>query len=407
MKIALVLGGTDDHIRLIEILKNKGYYTVLVDYFENPPAKQYADKHIVASTTDKEKVLEIALNENAKLVIATCIDSALANAAYVSEILSLPFHIDYSTALALTDKTLMKEVFIKHNIPTAKYIVFDGLDFDNLDDLIYPLVVKPSDANSSKGVTKVNNKNEMLNAIEIAMSFSSNKKVIIEEYKEGEEFSVDIMVHDGKATLLMATKNIKSHINENNFTIIQSKYPATDDKKLLDQLTLIAEKIAKAYNIKNSPLLIQIIHNQGELNVIEFSARIGGGSKHQYIKKICGFDILKDFVNIINEEPNQPIETNYSYKNAVINYTYVKPGEIKYFINFTKFLEDKIIEEIFYYKKQGTVIKGSANSGDRPLGYLVIGNSEKELHEKLLSIDRNVKIMDGNGNDLMIHSLFN
>ena len=55
---AIVLGGTDDHIKLIELLKSKDYFVILVDYYENPPAKNAADKHIQESTLDKEAVVK-------------------------------------------------------------------------------------------------------------------------------------------------------------------------------------------------------------------------------------------------------------------------------------------------------------------------------------------------------------
>lgn len=90
MQKAIVLGGTHDHITLIELLKQRSYYTILIDYYENPIAKEYADEFIRESTTDKETVLEIAKKNNVNLVIAACIDSALATMAYVSEKLNLP-----------------------------------------------------------------------------------------------------------------------------------------------------------------------------------------------------------------------------------------------------------------------------------------------------------------------------
>ena len=46
MKKAIVLGGTEDHIKLIELLKNRGYFVILIDYYKNPPAKKAADLHI-------------------------------------------------------------------------------------------------------------------------------------------------------------------------------------------------------------------------------------------------------------------------------------------------------------------------------------------------------------------------
>lgn len=87
---AIVLGGTDDHIALIENLKDRGYYTILVDYYDNPPAKAFADLHLKESTLDKERVLETAKGLDVNLVISTCVDQALLTLCYVAEKLGLP-----------------------------------------------------------------------------------------------------------------------------------------------------------------------------------------------------------------------------------------------------------------------------------------------------------------------------
>lgn len=74
--VAIVLGGTVPHKELIEQLKKRGYFTILVDYLQNPPAKAVADIHIQESTLDKEKVLEIAKEYHASLTICGCVDQA-------------------------------------------------------------------------------------------------------------------------------------------------------------------------------------------------------------------------------------------------------------------------------------------------------------------------------------------
>jgi formate-dependent phosphoribosylglycinamide formyltransferase (GAR transformylase) len=72
--VAIVLGGTSPHIELIKNLKNRGYYVILVDYYENPPAKICADEHLQESALDKDKVLEIAQRRKASLVLSCCVD---------------------------------------------------------------------------------------------------------------------------------------------------------------------------------------------------------------------------------------------------------------------------------------------------------------------------------------------
>jgi len=233
MKKAIILGGTNDHIKLISILKAKGYYTILIDYYENPPAKKYADKHIKESTLDVDKILEIALEIKPEIVIATCIDQSLLTMAFICEKLDLPCHISYQTALELTNKVYMKRLFFSHNIPTTKFIVIDDINIMTDLDLKFPVVVKPADSNSSKGVYKIFNQNRVEAAIRNAFTYSRSHEVVIEEYAFGEEFSVDVIVNDFEPTIILVSKNIKYKKNKNNFTIIQSLYPATNDNKII------------------------------------------------------------------------------------------------------------------------------------------------------------------------------
>jgi len=149
--IAIVLGGTNPHIALIENLKNRGYYTLLVDYLENPPAKTFADKHIRESTLEKEKVYDLAKRYNASLVISTCIDQANATACYAAEKLGLPSPYNYETALNVTNKGLMKRIMLDNNIPTARHFFIKRPDeFFNFK-MKFPVVIKPADSNGAVG----------------------------------------------------------------------------------------------------------------------------------------------------------------------------------------------------------------------------------------------------------------
>ena len=108
--IALVLGGTVPHVHLIELLKERGYYTVLLDYTPNPPAKEYADEHLPVSTLDNEAVLKVARERKASLVISTNVDQANVTCCYVSEKLGLYSPYSYEIALDVTDKQRMSRL---------------------------------------------------------------------------------------------------------------------------------------------------------------------------------------------------------------------------------------------------------------------------------------------------------
>lgn len=141
--IAIVLGGTSPHVLLVDKLHERGYYVLLVDYLPNPPAKKVADEHIQASTLDKERVLAIAKERKANLVISTCIDQANSVCCYVAERLNLPHPYSYETSLYVTNKGLMKDRMKEFDVPSSSFVLTKDVNGVNWNDVHFPCVVKP------------------------------------------------------------------------------------------------------------------------------------------------------------------------------------------------------------------------------------------------------------------------
>ena len=178
MMKALVVAGGLPQITLIQQLKERGIQTVLIDGSPFPLARPYADQFFQVNVFDIEAVKEIALREKVDFLITVCADQVLLVVAQVSEMLGLPWYIDYETAKNVSDKELMKTVFAAHGIPTSSFVVSDKLDIGKLSHLHYPLIVKPVDAYSSKGVRKVRNEKELRQAFDEASKISRSKNVI-------------------------------------------------------------------------------------------------------------------------------------------------------------------------------------------------------------------------------------
>lgn len=402
MKI-IVLAGGSDQIALIQELKKRGHHVLLIDYFQNPPAKLFADKHFVASTLDVEAVERIAVSENADLICTACTDQALLTVAKVSEDLSLPCYISYQTALNVTNKSYMKKVMCENGIPTAKYkILHRCYDETELKDFIYPLVVKPVDCNSSKGVKKVNTQEELRGALDAAIEYSRTQTAIVEEFKEGEEISADFYIDGTDVKLLCATTSVKVR-NQNSFTILRSCYPAvTQIQKNI--LVGIARQIANAFELRDTPLLVQLIRKGEHFDVVEFSARMGGGSKYKLIEVLSGVDIMSKYVDLIlGDKPKVHPSNQVSY--AMMNYVYCHPGIFHQAVGLKELLEGSYICDYFLYKTRGMSIVKAETSGDRAAGYLVIAGSEAELQRKVQYVDSHMSILDNDGNDIMWHGL--
>lgn len=408
MKKIMILAGGNDQIALINELRvyfNNDVEIILLDQSSNVRAIEYADRFLPISTMDKEAVLKSAIDEKIDFILTACGDQPMSTMAYVSAKLNLPCYLTEESVRNLTNKLYMKSIMVENGIPTAKYIVVDEKwNQSKLPDFTFPLVVKPVDSNGSKGVKKVYTKEELSGSLNEAFSYSLSKQTIIEEYKSGEELSVDIYVQDREAKLLSITASKKIKENDKSFTIVQSYYPAPirfDENKVLN----IAQKIVDVFGLKDTPLLVQMIVDGNEYNVVEFSARMGGGSKYKLIHVLSGVDIMKVYVEMVmGDKPIvNPLKT---FSNAIMSYVYCSKGKFVSLHNFEELRNQRIIEDYFIYKMPDSVILQSDTSSDRVAGFLVVGNSDQEVNVKLNYANSQLQVLDEFGNDIMKHDLY-
>ena len=401
---ALVLAGGFPQIDLINELKGRGIYTVLADYYAEPVAKPFADKFYQVSTLDIEAITNVAKTENVDFLITVCTDQALLTVAKVSEDLGLPCYIDYQTGLNVTNKSYMKKVFEEYGIPSAKHTVMGVFDESRLEKMAYPLIVKPVDCNSSKGVVKAFGRDELIKAFDKAVEYSRTNTAIVEEFIEGIELSVDVYVEEGKAHVLAVTNSDKIKDDE-KFVIFRSKYPIVRSEIINQKIADASQKIADAFGIKNAPMLIQLIVRGEEIYVLEFSARTGGGVKHKLIERICGFDVIKAVVDLtLGEIPHIEIKPAQS-KYIVDEFIYCHPGTFEKLEGFDKLVDDGVLSNYFLFKWKGAIFDTIENSGDRIAGFTIQADSIKELEEKHNTANRELKVIDNTGEDMMRHDL--
>ena len=203
---AVVLAGGFDQIALIRELKERGAKVILVDYLEKPPAKPYADVHYPISTLNIEDVRRVVFDEKPDLITTACTDQALLTAAKLSEEFQLPCYISYETARNVTNKTYMKKMMQQAGIPTAEFRIVHDAAMDDALGFQYPIVVKPADCNSSKGVRKVDSMENYVPAVAEALKLSRTGSAVVEEFIFGKEISVDAFVRNGKAEILLMTE---------------------------------------------------------------------------------------------------------------------------------------------------------------------------------------------------------
>lgn len=397
---ALVLAGGLPQIKLIEELKQRGIETILADYYPAPVAKPYADKFYQISTLDLPAITNLAKEEKVDFLITVCTDQALLTVAKVSEELGLPCYIDYRTALNVTNKQYMKKVFVENNISTARHVVLGSFDESAVSDFQYPLIVKPVDCNSSKGVRKVNNQEELKEAFNTARDMSRTKTAIIESYISGKELSVDVYVENGIAKVLNIS-TLEKIPEQDKFVIFRSACLHNISDKIKKAVEKTAQQIADAFELKNSPMLIQMISDDENVYVLEFSARTGGGEKFIVIEKVTGFDVIGAVIDLtLGNKPHVELRDN-SQKYVATDFIYCKPGIFKEITGVEELKNQGVISDFYVFKWVGAEFDTIQNSGDRVAGFTIVGDTIEELNNKHSKILKVLHVLDINNNDLL------
>ena len=401
MKKALVLAGGLPQIELIKELQQRGYFVILADYYENPIAKDYADRFYQKSTLDIDAMRTIAIDEQVDMIITCCTDQALAVVSQLSEELHLPCYVGTDIGLWVTNKQYMKEIFIKNGIPTASHQIVKS--YDEVTGNQFPLIVKPVDCNSSKGVVKVRNNKELEIAVNNAVSFSRTHTAVVEQFIEGKEISVDLFVKNGKAQLLCLSCNEKIP-SDHKFVIYKNRYLIERTDALAAKIEQVAQKIVDAFGLVNCPMLMQLLNKDDDIWVIEFSARTGGCAKYRMIELASGVNIIKATVDLFeNKLPDiQPHVTSNYIANEFI---YCDNGKFSHLEGFEECKESGIIENYYPLKTKGMSLTGVNNSGDRIAAVTYVADSYEDYVKRHNEFVGKVKVIDTTGNDIMRHDL--
>lgn len=401
---ALVLAGSCPQIVLLGFLKERGIETVLGDNNENAVARPYADKFVKVDILNSDAVKQIAIDEKVDFLITVCADQVLITVAKVSEELGLPCYIDYKTACDVSDKSHMKDIFHRFDIPSSKHVFMETLDMDKIADMEYPLVIKPADGYSSKGVRKATNEEELRRFFAEATQISRSGIVIVEEFVDGAELTVDFQVVDGVSYLLSASNTEKVDYKD-RFLAFRTRYPAAVSAETLERVRVIGQKIADAFHLKNTPMLVQLLTDDKRESVLEFCARNGGGAKYLLLKRASGFDPIDGVIRLTLGEPVELGEIKPEHTYFTNEFLYAYPGVFDHLEGFEELKQAGVLEEYWQFKWKGAEISNAATSSDRVASITIAADTFEELVEKHNKAAATIKLIDSTGKDIMRHDL--
>ncbi len=396
-EIVIVLGGIEAHKILIKRLKKRGYYTILVDYLDNPPAAATADEHIKVSTFDTDAIKKLAKERNVKLVINSCLEHLNATISMIAEELCLPHMYSYKTALEVSDKQKMKRIMKENNIPTTDFVCISSTDELEKINLTYPLFVKPADSSGSTGVNRVLNKYELTRFTEIALKSSRTGVAIIEEEAVGKECNVYCIIVAGKAQVLMLSEKyseVRETSDDNKTTkAIGSLWPANISANARKKIEDAAQGIADSFRLNTTPMFMQLMVNGNEINIIEFACRVAGGYSYHNIKDTLGFDYFDFTISAyLGEKPEFDIR-NYEGV-TVIHSIYATPCVFKRIDGLAELEASGIIDDYMIARVPGTIVTDESANRAKVGFFTVRGGSVEEVLKKVKNVYEHIEVFD-------------
>ena len=299
MKRLLIIGGGEMQVPIIKKAKELKNYCIVSDFDPLAPGFKYADVCINVSTLDLNKTLEIAQKYKIDGVITTS-DYPVRTLAYICDKTGLKGLSSYSAGIC-TDKFLQREILSSTKYYVPKHFMFSSVKEmqSHINDLSFPLIVKPIDSSASRGVSKVENREELIPAFNDALGFSHGEKVIIEEFIYGREYSVESLTQNNKTHVIAITQ--KSTNGSNNKYFVESRHivPADLSGEEKSDIESYVRDIIKTLKINNSATHTEIKLSPKGIVMMEIGGRLGGDFiTSDLVPLSTGIDMLDNIIKI-------------------------------------------------------------------------------------------------------------
>ena len=333
MKKIMILGASILQLPAIQKAKDMGLHVVAVDM--NPDAVGFHVSGIeieVISTIDIPAVLEAARRHHIDGIMTLASDMPMRTVAVVAKELGL-VGISEETAIKATNKACMRQALHKQNVPIPEFFQVNHWDefldaINVLQDKGYRCIIKPADNSGSRGVTLLEDyETETIKAAyRHSKEFSRSGDILVEEYMEGPEVSVETMSVDGNCVVIQITDKLTT--GAPYFVEMGHTQPSSLSDDICQQISQVAIAAVQAIGIKDGPSHTEIKITRDGPKIVELGARLGGDCITTHLVPLStGVDMVECSIQIaLGITPN--LTTKYN-KASAIRYLETECGKIK------------------------------------------------------------------------------
>lgn len=408
-KRLLILGANPETAGLVQKANDMDVCTIVTDYQPGAYAKRFANKSYDIDAVDVSKLINLAKQEKIDGVMVGVAEPLLPAYQELCTILELPCYGTLEQFQVFTDKARFKKVCREYNIPVVpEYdISIDTIEKEQ-SKIEFPLMIKPVDSNSSKGMYICHDAEELEKGIQKALPYSKSRKLIFEKYMTGDEVSIFYYFQNGKAILAAmhdryTNKEQKGLVELPNLIVFPSRYI----DRYQSEMDHKVKAMFKGMGLKEGKICIQSFIENGEVRFYEPTYRLNGSQEHIIVSAMNGIDAQQMMVNfaLTGRMSDKDIETmnNPKFEKwGCILKPLIKVGKIKKIVGFEAI---SVIPEVISINpsyEEGDTVKGLGTLKQIFARIYMIADNMDRMSEVIDTIQKELVVLDESGEYMML-----
>lgn len=372
MKRIMILGASILQLPAIEKASEMGLDVIAVDM--NPEAVGFKTPGVIKeiiSTIDTPAIIQAAKRHQIDGIMTLASDMPMQSVAAVCHEMGL-VGVSIETALKATNKAFMRDALMEAGVPIPIY--YRVKDRDAFEEAVnhiqsegHKCIVKPADNSGSRGVDLLKANIDLKEAYEYTRQYSRSGEIVVEEFMEGPEVSVETLAIDGCVHVIQITDKLTT--GAPYFVEMGHSQPSQlseETKKRIEEVAIAANK---AIGIDNGPSHTEIkVTNEGP-KIVELGARLGGDCITTHLVPLStGVDMVECSIRIALGE--KPALTSKWSKGSAIRYLRTGTGEIKQICGIDKANGLFGVRQVSIVHGIGESVGDIKSSGDR-VGFVI------------------------------------
>ena len=409
-KRLLLLGGHSLMRHVIEKARELGVYTIVTDYYpaEKSPSKAIADEAYDVSTTDVDAIVKLAQDVHADGIFTGYVDVNLLPCSLACERLGLPFYATPDQIEHTINKRKFKEMCRKHGIRVAEDIPKE-IYTEKPEEINFPIIIKPADSYSSKGISVCYEPKDIAPCIEHALDFSSAKEVVVDRYIYGDDVYLYFTVKDGVLSLsAMADRALNDEQKGYAPQPVGYSFPSKYIDKYYSEVHDKLQNMVSDLGLKNATFFLQGFVENDSLIFFEMGLRLTGGA---------------GYVQIRNQNEIDQVEMHITYaltgkfgkwdllkydnprfkKPAFVLVVLLKEGKVAKINGLDEIKAMPETIDIVQFIKEGAVNTGKGTLNQVMARIYLYSDTKEKLDEAITKVKNTIEVIDDNGENMILN----